>query len=84
MTARLHLGRPDRAGFAPTNAEEHREKAAGGDRETRTAPRRRPGGRSCENEVHADKEGKRTERGTRHTAGDDDIERLKREWSDCD
>jgi hypothetical protein len=68
--------------FAPTSVEEHRERAAGADRETRTATRRRPGDRSHENEVHADKERKRTERETRRTAGDDSIKRFKREWSD--
>jgi hypothetical protein len=46
--------------------------------EPQTATRRRPGDRSCGTEVRAEREDKRTERGTRRTAGDDSIERFKR------
>jgi hypothetical protein len=79
----LHTGPNDRdrAGFAPTSVEEHREKAAGADGKTRTATWRRKGDRSCKEEARVDKEDKRTEWETRHTAGDDSIERFKRELS---
>jgi hypothetical protein len=62
--------------------EEHRERVTGADGETRIATRRRLGDRGCENEVHAEKEGKRTERETWHDVGDDDIEGFKLEWSE--
>jgi hypothetical protein len=62
--------------------EEHREKVTGADGETRTATRRRLGDRWYENEIHVDKEGKRTERETWHNVGDEDIDKFKLEWSD--
>jgi hypothetical protein len=62
--------------------EEHRERVTGADGETRIATRRRLGDRWHENEVHVDKEGKRTERETWHNVGDDDIEAFKLEWSE--
>jgi hypothetical protein len=81
MTA-LPLGHRDRVCFVLTYVEEHPKKVTGADGETRTATRCRPGNRSHESEVHVDKESKRTERERRHTAGDDNIERFKREASD--
>jgi hypothetical protein len=66
------------APIALTSVEEHREKVTG---QTRTVTRRQPGDRWYENEAHADKKAKRTERETRDTAGDDTIAKLKREWS---
>jgi hypothetical protein len=54
----------------------------GADGETRIATRRRLGDRWYENEVHVDKEGKRTERETWHNVGDEDIESFKLEWSE--
>jgi hypothetical protein len=62
--------------------EEHREKVTGSDGETRIATRRRLGDRWYENEIHVDKEGKRTERETWHNVGDEDIERFKVEWNE--
>jgi hypothetical protein len=62
--------------------EEHREKVTGADGETRIATRRRLGDRWYENEVHVDKDGKRTERETWHNVGDEDIEGFKVEWND--
>jgi hypothetical protein len=62
--------------------EEHRERVTGADGETRIATRRRLGDRWYENEVHVDKEGKRTERETWHNVGDDDIDAFKLEWSE--
>jgi hypothetical protein len=61
--------------------EEHREKVAGSDGETRIATRRRLGDRWYENEVVIDKDGKKNERETWHNVGDDDIEAFKLEWS---
>jgi hypothetical protein len=62
--------------------EEHREKVTGADGETRIATRRRLGDRWYENEVHVDKDGKRTERETWHNVGEEDIERFKLDWND--
>jgi hypothetical protein len=62
--------------------EEHREKVTGADGETRIATRRRLGDRWYENEVHIDKDGKKTERETWHNVGDSDIEAFKHEWSE--
>jgi hypothetical protein len=62
--------------------EEHREKVTGADGETRIATRRRLGDRWYENEVHVDKDGKKTERETWHNVGDEDIEAFKLEWSE--
>jgi hypothetical protein len=39
------------------------------------------GDRWYENEVHVDKEGKKTERETWHNVGDDDIESFTLEWN---
>jgi hypothetical protein len=61
--------------------EEHQEKVMGADGKTRIATRRRLGDRWYENEVHVDKDGKKTERETWHNVGDEDIEALKLEWS---
>jgi hypothetical protein len=62
--------------------EEHREKVTGSDGETRIATRRRLGDRWYENEVHIDKDGKKTERETWHNVADDDIEKFKLEWTE--
>lgn len=62
--------------------EEHRERVTGADGETKIATRRRLGDRWYENEVHVDKDGKKTERETWHNVGDDDIEAFKLEWSE--
>jgi hypothetical protein len=61
--------------------EEHREKVTGADRETRIATRRFDD-RWYENEVHIDKDSKKTERETWHNVGDSDIEAFKHEWSE--
>ena len=61
--------------------EEHREKVTGSDGETRIATRRRLGDRWYENEIHIDKEGKKTERETWHNVADEDIEKFKVEWT---
>jgi hypothetical protein len=62
--------------------EEHREKVTGSGGETRIGTRRRLGDRWYENEVCTDKEGKRTERKTWHSDGDEDIDRFKLEWNE--
>jgi hypothetical protein len=62
--------------------EEHREKVTGSDGESRIATRRRLGDRWYENEVHVEKDGKRTEREMWHHVGDEDIEQFKHEWND--
>jgi hypothetical protein len=54
----------------------------GADGETRIATRRRLGDRWYENEVHVDKDGKKTERETWHNVGDSEIEAFKHEWSE--
>ena len=62
--------------------EEHREKVTGCDGETRIATRRRLGDRWYENEIHIDKDGKKTERETWHNVADEDIEKFKLEWTE--
>jgi hypothetical protein len=57
-------------------------KVTGADGETRIATRRRLGDRWYENEVHVDKDGKKTERETWHNVGDSEIEAFKQEWSE--
>jgi hypothetical protein len=49
----------------------------GSDGETRTATRRRLGDRCYENELHIDKDGRKTERETWHKVADEDIEKVK-------
>jgi hypothetical protein len=61
--------------------EEHRERVTGTDGENRTVVRRRLGDRWYENEIHTDKEGKRTERETWHNIADDEIDNFKQEWT---
>jgi hypothetical protein len=54
----------------------------GSDGETRIATRRRLGDRWYENEIHIDKDGKKTERETWHNVADEDIEKFKLEWTE--
>jgi len=61
--------------------EEHRERVTGADGHNRTVVRRRLGDRWYENEIHTDKEGKRTERETWHNVADDEINHFKQEWT---
>jgi hypothetical protein len=61
--------------------EEHRERITDTDGENCTVIRRRLGDRWYENEIHTDKEGKRTERETWHNVADDEIGNFKQEWT---
>jgi hypothetical protein len=67
--------------YGENYVEEHRERMTGTDGENCTVIRRRLGDRWYENEIHTDKEGKRTERETWHNVADEEIDNFKQEWT---
>jgi hypothetical protein len=77
---RQYISHPGSTFNVQNYVEEHPEKVIESDGETRIAPLRRLGDRWYENEIHIDKDGKKTERETWHNVADGDIEKFKLEW----